>query len=256
MPRHVVRSGDTIKNIAKKYNINPVNIAITNAHLENLEHLKIGDILYIPDCVDGAFCQLEARSLKQQLLSMMGFSPRQIQEHYKLYQGYISKTNEIRTKLRSGDTKDVNSIHSKYRSLKIDEVNAVANNKLHEMYFDNLGGHGGIATGAVLETIVKDFGSYEFWERDFRATGLASRGWVILGYDLDDGHLHNYIQEDSCFMPIVRFEPLLVLDMYEHAYFLDYGSNSRSYIDAFFRNIDWFTVNSRLQNLKLVFNIV
>ncbi|ABO50618.1 manganese and iron superoxide dismutase [Desulforamulus reducens MI-1] len=206
--------------------------------------------MYIPDCSDGTFCPIEARSLKPQLLSMMGFSPRQIQEHYKIYQSYITKTNEVRMKLRSIDMQGSNSIHSSYRSLKIDESQTVANGKLHEMYFDNLGGNGRTAIGKVLEIIVKDFGSYEFWERDFRSTGLASQGWVILGYDFDDCHLHNYTQGAPDVVPIVRFEPLLVLDVCEHAYFLDYGTNRNSYIDAFFRNIDWYTVNSRLQNLK------
>lgn len=248
MPRHVIRPGDTIKAIVKKYNVSFSNLSITNTHLENLDRLNPGDVIYIPDPSDGTFSLIETRPLKTQLLSMIGFSPRQIQEHYKLYQGYINKTNEIRTKLRSLEHGESNSTYSDLRSLKNAETYSVGSYKLHELYFENLGGKGGPATGGMLEAIVRDFGSYEFWERDFRATGLASRGWVILGHDYDDGHLHNYGLDSPA--PVVRLEPLLVMDVHEHAYFLDYGTNCASYMDAFFRNIDWLVVNSRLANLK------
>jgi len=245
----VVRPGDTIKSIVKKYKCNPESLATANPHIKNQERLNPGDVIYIPDCADGAYIQVEARPLKQQLLSMLGLSARQIQEHYKLYQNYINKTNEIRLKLRTVDPGEANSIYSTFRSLKTSESYAVEGYKLHELYFDNLGGRGGPATGPILEALVRDFGSYEFWEKDFRYTGLASRGWAILGYDYDDCHLHNYGLDTHNEGAVIRFEPVLVLDVYEHAYFLDYGTNRASYIDAFFRNVDWLVVNSRWGSL-------
>jgi Fe-Mn family superoxide dismutase len=249
MPRHVIRPGDTIKAIAQKSKISINNLTIANTHIDNFENLRPGDVLFIPDYSDGTFTAIEAKTMKTQLSTMLGFSPRQIQEHYKLYLGYINKTNEIRAKLTSMVQAEANSIYSDYRSLKLSESFAVGGYKLHELYFENLGGQSA-ASGVILEAIVRDFGSYEFWEKDFRATALASRGWVILGYDYDDCHLHNYGQDLYDVGPVVRFEPLLVMDVYEHAYFLDYGTNRSSYIDAFMRNIDWLVVNSRLANIK------
>lgn len=249
MPRHVVRPGDTIKAITKKYNVTHQNLALANTHLENLERLNPGDVVHIPDNSDGTFSILEAKTLKPQLLTMIGFSPRQIQEHYKLYQGYINKLNEVRTKLRSINPDDVSSTFSNFSTLKSAESRLVSNYKLHEIYFENFGGKGGIASGALLEAIVRDFGSYDFWLKDFIAIGLSSDGWAFLGYDYDDSHLHNYIQDANNTIP-TRFDPLLVLDVNEHAYFLDYGTNRKSYIDAFFRNIDWLTVACRFSNIK------
>lgn len=251
MPRHVIRSGETIKTIVKKYQANPSNLAIANTHLENLENLSPGDILYIPDASDGTYNVLEAKSPKSSLLTMIGFSARQMQEHFKLYQSYINKINEIRMMLHALEPKNANPIHCEYRALKISELKTINNCKLHECFFENLGGRGGTATGNVLEAIVRDFGSYEYWEKDFRATSLISGSWAILGYDLDDGHLHNYgLDEETA--AVVRVEPLLVLDVSEHAYFLDYGTNRASYFDAFVKNTDWTVVKSRFSNIKLI----
>ncbi|WP_077714551.1 Fe-Mn family superoxide dismutase [Desulforamulus ferrireducens] len=249
MPRHVIKPGETIKTIVKKYQANLNNLAIANTHLENLENLSPGDIIYIPDAADGTYNLLEVKTLKSSLLTMMGFSARQIQEHYKLYQGYVNKINEIRMTLQALETKNANPIYSEYRSLKISELKAVNNCKLHEYYFENLGGRGGSATGSVLETIVRDFGSYEYWEKDFRATSVMAGSWALLGYDPDDGHLHNYGLDEETAVP-VRLEPLLVLDVAEHAYFLDYGTNRASYIDAFARNIDWTVVKARFSSIR------
>ncbi|GAB6157721.1 hypothetical protein JCM39194_09210 [Desulfotomaculum varum] len=248
MPRHVVRSGDTIKNLAKKYNVSFSNLTLANSHLKNLEQLNPGDVIYIPDAADGTYSLVKSLPLKMQLLSMIGFSPRQIQEHYKIYTCYVNKINEIRLQLRSLEQSESSAIFSQLRTLKDAENYTVSSCKLHELYFENLGGKGGPAAGAVLEAIVRDFGSYEYWEKDFRATGLASRGWAIMGYDYDDGHLHNYGLDYQGML--LRIEPLLVLDVHEHAYFLDYGTNCASYIDAFCRNLDWSAVNNRLANLK------
>lgn len=249
MPKHVVRPGDTLKDIAKKHKVNMQNLSIANSHLESLEQLKIGDLIFIPDSTDGAFCQIEPQSLKSQLLTMIGISPRQIQEHYKLYQGYVSRVNEIRVKMRTADRLNANSTFSSIRGLKLSETYALGGYKLHEIYFGNLGGRGGTASGAILQAIVKDFGSYEFWEKDFKATALASRGWVMMGYDCNDRHLHNYGLDSHDSGNVVGFEPLLVVDVYEHAYFIDYGTNRSSYLEALFGNIDWFVVNSRWENI-------
>lgn len=250
MPRHVVRPGDTIKAIIKKYNVTFQNLALANSHLENLERINPGDVIHIPDNSDGAFSIIETKTLKPQLLTMIGFSTRQIQEHYKLYQDYISKLNEVRSQLCSINPDNPNSNFSNFNTLKSAETRLASNYKLHELFFENLGGKNGNPSGSLLEVIVRDFGSYDLWLKDFISTGLSSNGWAFLGYDYDDFHLHNYLQDANNTLPL-RFEPLLALDINEHAYFLDYGTNRKSYIDAFFRNVDWQTVASRFANIKL-----
>lgn len=251
MPKHIVKQGDTIKNILNKYKVDLKNLTLANTNIESFERLKPGGVIYIPNSSDGTFCQVELRLLKPQLLTMLGLSARQIQEHYNLYQGYISKTNEIRSRLCSVDRSGADVTYCNVRSLKKEETFAVNGYKLHEWYFENLGGRGEPAAGPVLQAIVRDFGSYEFWEKDFRATGLSSRGWAILGYDYKDGHLHNHSQDAHDQGSLIGFEPLVVMDVSEHAYFLDYGINRASYIDAFFNNLDWSVINSRWINLKV-----
>ncbi|RYD04741.1 hypothetical protein N752_12505 [Desulforamulus aquiferis] len=152
--------------------------------------------------------------------------------------------------MRTADRINANSTFSPIRALKLSETYALGGYKLHELYFANIGGRGGGASGSIFEAIVRDFGSYEFWEKDFRATAIASRGWVILGYDYNDKHLHNYGLDAHDSGTVIGFEPLLVVDVYEHAYFIDYGTNRFSYLDAIFGNIDWYVVNSRWENKK------
>lgn len=184
--------------------------------------------------------------------AMEGISQRQVDEHYSiLYKGYVTKVNEIRAGLETVDRSKANQTYSALRALKTEESFALNGVKLHEAYFDNLGGKGGRATGKILELIVRDFGSYEAWEADFKASGIAARGWVVLAYDLDDGRLHNYSSDAHNQGGIWSAVPLLVLDTYEHAYGIDYGVKRPPYIEAFMKNIDWAEVNARLAKLHV-----
>ncbi|WP_243113717.1 superoxide dismutase [Desulfofundulus salinus] len=210
--------------------------------------VHVGDMDYPPS--GGAFTPVRAKPLPPELLRLRGISARTIQEHYKLYDGYVNKTNEIRNRLRTVDRASANSTYSPLRELKVEESYATNGVKLHELYFGNLGGPGGRPTGALYEAIVFSYGSYEFWENDFKASGLASRGWVILSYDQDDGFLHNYSADAHNVGIFVRTQPILVLDVYEHAYYIDYGTDRRSYIEAFFQNINWAAAGARFQALQ------
>lgn len=188
------------------------------------------------------------KDLKPADLKMEGFSERQIEEHYGiLYKGYVNKLNEIREGLESVDHAKANQSYSELRTLKLEETFSLNGAKLHEWYFDNLGGKGGQATGKIAELINRDFGSYEAWETDFKATGIAARGWVVLAYDLDDNKIHNYLADAHNQGGIWAALPLLILDTYEHAYVIDYGVKRPPYIDAFMKNIDWNEVNARLE---------
>lgn len=180
-----------------------------------------------------------------------GLSARQIDEHYNvLYKGYCNKINEITGKLTSVDLDDANATYSTIRELKREEVFTANAVRLHEGYFDNLGGDA-VSSGTIKNWLEEDFGSVESWEKEFRACGMAARGWVILAYDLADGRLHNYLSDihsDGVWGAI----PLLILDVYEHAYFIDYATARKSYLDAFFKNIDWQTVNNLIDKYGLL----
>src|SRR5215468_6238512 len=112
-----------------------------------------------------------------------GISARTMEEHYELYKGYIAKTNEIQEKLGSVDRASANQIFSDLRALRVDLSFAIGGVKNHEIYFGHLGGKGGKPSGRVLEMINRDYPSYDQWLTDFKASGLAARGWVWLAYD-------------------------------------------------------------------------
>ena len=192
------------------------------------------------------------RDLKQACLSMDGISQAEMDQHYGiLYKGYVTKLNEIRSKLEAVDLTTANQTYSDLRGLKTEEIFALNGSKLHEWYFDNLGGKGGKAHGRALELIERDFGSYEKWEAEFKAIALAVRGWVVLSYDLDDQKLHNYGQDaHNVGVPWGAY-PLLILDVYEHAYGIDYGVKRAPYLEAFMKNLDWAEVNERLAKYHL-----
>lgn len=193
------------------------------------------------------------KPLKPSTLSMDGISKRTMEEHYKLYVGYVNKSNEILDALKSVDLSKANQTYSDLRVLKVELSFAIGGVKNHEIYFDHLGGMGGKPEGKLHDSIVKDFGSYETWEKDLKATGLAARGWVWLAYDADRRTLFNYLGDAQNTFPIWNAVPILALDTYEHAYFLDYATDRRSYIEAFMRNLDWKVIEQRfaqIPNLK------
>jgi Fe-Mn family superoxide dismutase len=129
------------------------------------------------------------------------------------------------------------------RALKVELTFAIGGIKNHEIYFAHLGGAGGAPTGAIRELIERDFGSVESWATDLKATGMAGRGWAWTAYDWDEQRLHNVVGDAQNTYPIWNATPLVALDVYEHAYFLDYGTDRAGYIDAFFDNLDWDVVN-------------
>jgi len=191
--------------------------------------------------------ELRAKELKPSALQMQGISKRTMEEHFKLYQGYVNKYNEITRKLRDVDRGSANQTYSDLRELKLELSFALGGVKNHEIYFDHLGGSGGRPEGRLLEVIERDFGSYDAWAADLKATGMAARGWVWLALDHDLGHLQNYLGDAQNTFPIWHATPILALDTYEHAYFIDFGTNRAAYIDAFFANLDWQPVARRLE---------
>ncbi len=187
--------------------------------------------------------EIRPRELKPALLELDGISRASVEAHYKLYQGYVNKRNEILGKLPAADLTGANQIYSDVRALKVELSFAVGGIKNHEVYFEHLGGSGGDPKGPVADLIKRDFGSAQAWRDDLKATGMAGRGWAWTAYDWDEGRLFNYIGDAQNSYPIWNATPLVALDVYEHAYFLDFQTDRGAYIDAFFRNLDWNVVN-------------
>jgi Fe-Mn family superoxide dismutase len=188
--------------------------------------------------------EIAPRELKPSLYELEGISREAIEAHYKLYEGYIAKRNEILARLADVDLESGNQVYSEVRALKVDLTFAIGGVKNHEIYFEHLGGDGGDPTGPIRDLIDRDFGGVEQWRVDLRATGMGGRGWAWTAYDWDEGRLFNYIGDAQNTYPVWNATPLIALDVYEHAYFLDYRTDRAAYIDAFFQNLDWTTVNN------------
>ncbi len=175
-----------------------------------------------------------------------GITKKMLDEHFKLYEGYVKKTNEIQKKIEEADKSEANGVFSYIGELKRQETFAVNGMKLHEVYFGHLGGDGQ-PKGDLVKMIERDFGSMDAWKLDMIATGISARGWAILAYDYKDNRLHNYGSDAHNVGAVWAAVPLIVLDVYEHAYFMDYGVNRKDYINSFFGNLDWNFANDILK---------
>lgn len=175
------------------------------------------------------------------------------EEHLKLYTGYVNKTNailkeldELAARLDPANPAHANQIYSEIRSRKVDFTFALGGILNHEIYFLNLGGSGGAATGKVAELIQRSFGSFDAYKKDLKATAIAARGWVWTGYDANTGLLFNYLGDAQNTFPVWGVKPILALDVYEHAYYADFFTARGAYIDEFLSHVDWDNVNANL----------
>jgi Fe-Mn family superoxide dismutase len=176
-----------------------------------------------------------------------GISQRTMEEHYELYKGYCAKVNEIQERLGTVDRASANQIYSDLRALRVDLSFALGGVKNHETYFGHLGGKGGQPGGRVMEMIKRDYPSYDAWLTDFKASGLAARGWVWLAYDHDFNTLTTVVGDAQNTFPLWNATPIVALDVYEHAYWIDFGRARAKYIEAFFNNLDWNAVEQNLE---------
>lgn len=179
----------------------------------------------------------------------VGITRQTHDEHLKLWQVYANKTNEIRKALAELDTDPAkaNQIYSQVRALKVNYAFAYGGYINHDNYFNSIGGNGGPATGDVATLINESFGSFEKWAADWKATGIGGRGWAFLAYDHAEQRVWNAIGDAQDTFPAWNQTLLLSMDVYEHAYFLDFQTARAKYIDAFFQVIDWDAVNARLK---------
>jgi Fe-Mn family superoxide dismutase len=178
--------------------------------------------------------------------NMSGLSSSQIEQHIKLYKGYVGKCNDITAKLKDAETAGANATYSPFRELLVEKSYALNGAVYHEYYFGNLGGAGGEPGGELKAAIDENWGGYGKFVDQVKAAGKSMRGWVIVGYNTRDGKLETFgLDLHNMFVP-ANVIPVLVLDVYEHAYMIDYGTDRGKYLDAFFNNIDWEVVAKRL----------
>lgn len=184
---------------------------------------------------------------------MHGISKQTIENHIKLYTGYINKYNELTDKLHAVSEQDLaqsNQVYSTVRALKTEMSFAWGGVINHEIYFNHLGGNGGTASGNVLQQIKKDFGSFESYKKDMKASALAARGWAWTVWSSQEERFINHIGDTQNTYALWGATPVVALDTYEHAYFLDNGVNRTAYIDAFFENINWNVVEEMFNKIK------
>lgn len=182
------------------------------------------------------------------LIGMEGFSENLLKNHFTLYNGYVTNTNKL-LEIQTQMVKEGKAATPEFAELKRRlgwEFNGM---RLHVYYFENLGGKQPISQESrIYKKMVEDFGSYEAWEKDFKATGaMRGIGWAILYQDNVNNRLCNFwINEHDTGHPAGCL-PILIMDVFEHAFMLDYGTKRADYIEAFFRNTNWAKAEERLR---------
>ncbi len=185
---------------------------------------------------------------------LTGISDKTVAIHHdKLYAGYVAKKNEISDKLdalsHGGDVSSANQSYSELRALKDGETFATNGVYLHEWYFDVLGGNGQ-AEGPLVDALKESFGSLENFTAYFNACGMAARGWVVLAWDTREHALRVYTGDAHNQGGVWGAMPIIVLDVYEHAYFIDYGSDRKTYITDYWKNFNWQKANELFTTAK------
>ena len=182
------------------------------------------------------------------LIGMKGFSETLLRNHFTLYQGYVTNTNKV-SDLLTQMVKEGKTGTPEYAELKRRfgwEWNGM---RLHEYYFENLGGKAALdRSGKLARRLAEGFGSVEDWEKDLRGTAtMRGVGWAVLYLDTLSGRLMNqWINERDVGHPAGGV-PILVLDVFEHAFMIDYGLKRADYIESFFQNVNWAVVEARLK---------
>jgi len=182
------------------------------------------------------------------LIGMEGFSETLLRNHFTLYQGYVTNTNKL-LDLLAAMLKEGKVGIPEYSELKRRMGFEFNGMRLHEYYFENLGGKGVLdKSGKLAKKLSDDFGSYDTWEQDFKATAtMRGIGWTILYQDNITGKLLNQWINEHEVGHLAGCAPILVMDVFEHAFMTDYGLRRADYVEAFFKNINWGMVESRLR---------
>lgn len=195
---------------------------------------------------------IEAKTFPN-LATVEGISQNQLNQHLELYNGYVKKINDIETQIlgMQPDLEKMNATYSPYRELHAEQTYALNGVILHEAYFENIGGakKKPIETEMVQKLFTQEFGSWDHYVNHLLAVGKSFRGWAMTGYNMRDHRIHNYgLDLHNQGVP-VNVIPLLVLDVYEHAYMIDFGTKRGAYLTAFMNNVNWAVVEQRLRTM-------
>ena len=190
---------------------------------------------------------LEPIRLEERLFGMDGISEETINEQQNMYERFVKRYNDIVTVLGQVNRgpEHSSSTYSPLRVLKVELSYALGGVRNHELYFKQLGGEGGKPGDALAKQIEQWFGSFDEWATDFTCTALTARGWAWLAWDRDGQYLFNYVGDSNNTFPIWNAAPLIAVDMFEHAYFLDFKQDRQAYLKAFFNNLDWNVIQER-----------
>jgi len=186
-----------------------------------------------------------AKDFTALLGALPGLSDPQLAAHFKLYEGYVKKINEIEEKLMTVDKSLANYSFGEYSELKRREAVAFNGTYLHEMYFENMKGAPTEASAALKAAVEGSFGSMADWEKDMRASAASTPGWVLLTFNKMDKKLHHYIMYEHHMNYPIHQVPLMALDCWEHAFMIDYGIDKASYLNTFVKAIDWEVLSER-----------
>lgn len=180
---------------------------------------------------------------------LRGLSEKLIVSHHENnYGGAVKNLNRTEEELGRVTTDTPSLLVAALKERELTFANSAT---LHELYFGNLGGDGK-ASGAIESAVARTYGSFGRWEEQFRLTGMGlagGSGWVVLAWDFQRSEARSYWAGNHT-QACAFGQPLLVLDMYEHAYAIDYGAAAAKYVDAFFQNIHWDEVNRRLESAQ------
>lgn len=179
----------------------------------------------------------------ERIRGLEGFSPELLDTHIGLYHGYVENTNKAHATLRAGGLDTY--ARAEVRRRLVWEFNGM---RLHELYFDALrpGGQGLDPDGPLATALAKDFGSLDAWRADFEATGsMRGIGWAALSYDAQSDRFYNHWIDEHDAGALAGATPLLLMDVFEHAFIRDFGTDRAAYMDAYFDNVDWSTVEAR-----------
>ena len=186
-------------------------------------------------------------------------SDKNIDNHIALYRGYIENFNKTSAKLDSVDRSDVNSNHSEYRNLKLDEIYNLNGTYLHEQYFANIGDNNSQINMDTLAymRLNRDFGTFDDWQKDFIACSLSSRcGWSIT-------YLNFYTQSYmNCFIDLhtkdvpAGMYPVIVMDMWQHAYYKDYLKDAKTYLIGMMKQLNWAVIEERFKKADKILKVL
>ena len=176
---------------------------------------------------------------------LKGFSDNQLKAHFALYEGYINKINELETRIKEFNTNNTDTIN--YRGWHLEQTSMLNGAVLHELYFGNLGNNSKEPKGNLKKMLDRDFGSLQSFLGHLKLVGKTFHGWSLAAYNYRTGRINVYgLERHNMNVPSMVY-PILVLDIYEHAYMIDYGTDRKKYLDAFVVDLDWKPVEERLE---------